>query len=180
MKKNTKYIVLAAIFTVSVGTAFVLTKKLKDNVPELLQSENGDTLVIVRDTVTKESGKIVDPTPEKKVDPTPDPTPPIIKNKMTEGEIQRLLIHGNANPRSDKRLAKFIHISVQGRRDDDRPITDGDLMGVNAKIENDIWKTAIVTSVSYDEEGRLNRVTIRPMYPENTVDTDKPADSENE
>lgn len=181
MKRTTKIIILIAVFAASVVGAFLLTKKIKSNnvdgsqpkpesavsidtIPEQISQDiaNEDTVVSI----------ITQPNEEEPVQPT--------ISKMSSSEFQRLLINGNVNYRTNKRIAKFVNIQTRGLREGDRPISNGDLMKVYEKISNDQWKSIRIISVGYDEDNRINSVVIEPIYYEDLPSEEQSAQNQSD
>lgn len=168
MKNIKKIIVAISIFALCVIGAFKLTKVLKSDISEPVQPsvpsfiEEPDTMKDVPVDTTE-----IDTSSESPIVPEPLPSKPITVNKMSAGEFQRLLIEGNVNYRTNKRIAKFVKVHTQGLREGDRPIDNGDVMGVYMKISNDQWESVRVLKVDYDEENRINSVIIQPVYSDN-------------
>lgn len=90
----------------------------------------------------------------------------VVEKKMTSSEFQRLLlsndhsIMGGRNPK----VAKNIKINVKGIRSGERH--PDDILAIREKISYGTWRTALVRSVSYDQSGKVNEVTIEPVYPD--------------
>ena len=86
---------------------------------------------------------------------------------MSASEFGNLLIHGNVG--KNPRVARFVTIRTRGLREGDRPIDNGDMMGVYIKIDNEKWESIRVISVGYDDLNRINSVVIEPIYPKDQV-----------
>lgn len=89
-----------------------------------------------------------------------------IGSKMSASQFQSLLLShsdnsllGGRNPK----VAKSIYIRVQGMHDDEN-IRPDDVQGVRDKIRFGIWKSAIVISVGYDNQNKINSAVIQPVY----------------
>ena len=166
MKNLKKLIIAISVFALCVIGAFKLTKVLKSDISEPVQpsivSVSEEPIDTTKDVFasTTESDSSLESTPVQE----PMPSKPIPVNKMSAGEFQRLLIEGNVNYRTNKRIAKFVKVHTQGLREGDRPIDNGDVMGVYMKISNDQWESVRVVKVDYDEENRINSVVIQPVY----------------
>ena len=88
-----------------------------------------------------------------------------VASTMSAGEFQSLLLNqsdnsllGGKNPK----VARTVYIRTQGMNDGEK--APGDILSVREKIANGIWASANVVNVGYDQSGRINSVTIRPVY----------------
>lgn len=187
MKKTITFIAILFAFAFSMGGAFLITKVLKGNI-----SIDVPLLATISDIITdvsrgpKEDESVDSPkeiisekpteneasdeskdseTTGKSTErsPTEQVTGPQIE-KMTPKDFEQLLISGNVN--KNKHIATFVNIRTSGKNENDRPIDNGDLMGVSQKILNEQWKSVRVISVGYDGRNRINSVVIKPVYPE--------------
>ena len=87
--------------------------------------------------------------------------------KMSAAEFQRLLLNQNDNSLlggKNPRVARYVNITCVGLHEDDFPA--GDIQHLRDKIANGIWRSAVVSSVGYNERGQINAATIRPVYDE--------------
>ena len=163
MNRTTKSIILIAVFAASVVGAFVLTKRIKANNVDNQQQVSDS--IVVKDTTEQVSedeaikDTILVPTQAIEEEPVQQAI-----SKMRAGEFQRLLIEGNVNYRTNKRIAKFVNIQTRGLHEGDLPISNGDLMKVYEKINNGLWRSIRVIHVGYDEDNRINSVVIEPIY----------------
>lgn len=86
-------------------------------------------------------------------------------SKMSAGEFQPLLLNQNDNSLlggKNPKVARVVNIRTQGLEEGDR--APGDILAVREKIANGIWASARVIGVGYDNSGRINSVTIQPVY----------------
>ncbi|MBO4673398.1 MAG: hypothetical protein J5616_03515 [Bacteroidaceae bacterium] len=86
-------------------------------------------------------------------------------SKMSAGEFQSLLLNQNDNSLlggKNPKVARTVIIRAQGLEEGER--APGDILAVREKIANGIWTSARVVSVGYDNSGRINSVTIQPVY----------------
>ena len=163
MNRTTKNIILIAVFAASVVGAFVLTKMIKAN--NVDNQQQVPDSIVVKDTTEQvpEDNAIKDTIIISTQAIEDEPVQQAI-SKMRAGEFQRLLIEGNVNYRTNKRIAKFVNIQTRGLREGDLPISNGDLMKVYEKISNGLWRSIRVIHVGYDEDNRINSVVIEPIY----------------
>lgn len=85
--------------------------------------------------------------------------------RMSSGEFQLLLLKQSDNSLlggKHPKVAKYISLSFEGLRDDDRK--PGDILAVREKIAYGIWSSAKVIWVGYDESGKINSARIQPVY----------------
>ena len=78
---------------------------------------------------------------------------------------QSLLLNQNDNSLlggKNPKVARTVIIRAQGLEEGER--APGDILAVREKIANGIWTSARVVSVGYDNSGRINSVTIQPVY----------------
>ncbi len=87
-------------------------------------------------------------------------------NRMSKQEFQKLLLTqtdvtllGGKNPK----VAKHIRFTIQNMHSDET-IRPDDVLSIRAKIANDIWTSAKVISVDYDNNGLINAATVSPVY----------------
>lgn len=162
MNRTTKNIILIAVFVASVVGAFVLTKRIKAN--NMDNQKQVPDPIVVKDTTKQVSEDKANK--DTILIPTQAIEEPVQQaiSKMRAGEFQRLLIEGNVNYRTNKRIAKFVNIQTRGLREGDLPISNGDLMKVYEKIGNNLWRSIRVIHVGYDEDNRINSVVIEPIY----------------
>ena len=84
---------------------------------------------------------------------------------MSAGEFQSLLLNQNDNSLlggKNPKVARTVVIRTQGMNEGEK--APGDILAVREKIANGIWTSARVVSVGYDNSGRINSVTIQPIY----------------
>lgn len=84
---------------------------------------------------------------------------------MSAGEFQTLLLNQNDNSLlggKHPKVAKSIALSFEGLRDGDKK--PGDILSVREKIAYEIWNSAKVLRVGYDEKGKINSAKIQPVY----------------
>jgi hypothetical protein len=112
-------------------------------------------------TVTSAASTVNAPAPEKPQ-----------KMLITKGDFQKKLLDQNdmdlvvARKKTDKKtlLAYGFRLSVVGANSDEKK-TPTDLEGVREKIQRNIWKSAEVSNISYDEKtGQVTGVTIKAIY----------------
>lgn len=85
--------------------------------------------------------------------------------KMSVRDFQRLLLNQNDNSLlggKNPRVARYVRFTCVGLHEGDYPAED--VQHVRDKIANDIWKSAVVTNVGYNERGQINSATITPVY----------------
>ncbi len=84
--------------------------------------------------------------------------------KMSAGEFQALLNQGDESilGGGNLRVAKYVALSFIDLNDGD--FTPDDILSVQVKIANRIWRSVTVVSVRYNERGQINAATIRPIY----------------
>jgi len=88
-------------------------------------------------------------------------------NKMSAVEFQRLLLDQNDSSLlggMNHGVAKRVSIIVRSLNEGDRKPED--ILAVRDKIANGIWVSAIVNSVNYDSQGKINSIVISPIYPD--------------
>ena len=94
------------------------------------------------------------------------------KMLITKGDFQKKLLDQNdmdlvvARKKTDKKtlLAYGFRLAVVGANPEEKK-TPTDLEGVREKIQRNIWKSAEVSNISYDEKtGQVTEVTIKAIY----------------
>ena len=88
-----------------------------------------------------------------------------VADLMTASEFQTLLLNQNDNSLlggKHPKVAKSISLSFEGLKDGERK--PNDILDVRLKIANEIWNSAKVLRVGYDESGRINSARIQPIY----------------
>lgn len=87
--------------------------------------------------------------------------------KMSAVEFQRLLLDQNDSSLlggMNHGVARRVSIIVRSLNEGDRKPED--ILAVRDKIANGIWVSAIVNSVNYDSQGKINSIVISPIYPD--------------
>lgn len=188
MKKTLLSIAVLSAFVLSAGGAFVITKVLKNNASEIVSQLVTAQESTINNPSEPEDNESMDAEPVDTFEEETSENPPngnaskisaeekttasqVISpiEKMTSAEFEQLLIKGTVS--RNKRIASYVNIRTSGREEGDRPIDNGDLMGVSQKILNDQWKSVRVISVGYDEKNRINSVVIKPVYPEEQTES---------
>jgi len=87
-------------------------------------------------------------------------------NRMSAAEFQSLIVNGDPSILGGKnpKVAKNISFSFSGIKPDDKK--PGDIVSIRDKINYDKWTGITVSGLGYDAQGRINRATITPHYPE--------------
>ena len=103
--------------------------------------------------------------------PNPAPGPKML---ISKADFQKKLLDKNdmdlvvARKVTDKKklLAKGFKLVVVGINPEEKKVPT-DLEGVREKIQHNIWKSAEVNNISYDEKtGQVTEVVIKPIYVE--------------
>lgn len=156
-----KKIYLLFAFLIIAGGSYYVTKNFMNHQQDEEQEPVIDTTTVILPTDSdsiveqKDTDSIIKPVvPDP---PTPDPRPV----NISFSEVKQLIMNGKYE--KDKRISKKYVVEYDDLNDDDADI-QCNLQAVRDMVDYDNWKDFQVINLGYDNQGRVNKVTIRPVY----------------
>ena len=167
-----KKVFIAILFIISFIAAFFITRHFESKETPLPEPgpEIPDSIIITDDTTAidtsavniinikneTEGNKIVD---NKKVETLSESEQ---KPKLIScSEVKQLIMNGDYV--KDKRISKNYTVEYDDLNDDDADIQNN-LQAVLDMVDYGNWNDFEVIALGYDNQGRVNKVTIRPVY----------------
>ena len=124
--------------------------------------ETNTTPSLSKEETDPSTNTITNPTPTPSIKPKePTPSPPAHVNISLQ-EIKSLIQTGKYA--RDTRIAKNYKIQYTDVSDDDTDNLQQNFTYIQQRVEYETWRDFEVVSIDYDEQGKVNNVTIRPIY----------------
>lgn len=166
-----KKVFIVVLFVISFIAAFFITRSLgskEETGPETVKIDSVNT-------VPKDSSDITINAEEKKDSLNVNKKEKKVEDKTNKDDVKtekkpaaiscsdmKVLIM-NGNYVNDKRISKNYSVEYDELNDDDADIQNN-LPAVRNMVDYEIWKDFEVISLGFDNQGRVNKVTIRPVY----------------
>ena len=165
-----KKVFIVVLFVISFIAAFFITRSLGskeetgnepvkiDSVKTVLKesfdisknTEKGDSL-----NVNKKEKKVEDKTDKDEIKTEKKPA------AISCSDMKVLIMNGSYA--KDKRISKNYSVEYDELNDDDADIKNN-LQAIRDMVDYENWKDFEVIGLGYDNQGRVNKVTIRPVY----------------
>lgn len=136
--------------------------QVTDTISDTIKEEKADTIPSTSEEEPNPS-PIIDPTPTPPSIESKEPTPPTPAHvNISLQEIKSLIQTGKYA--RDPRIAKNYKIQYTDVSDDDTDNLQQNFTYIQQRVEYETWRDFEVVSIDYDEQGKVNNVTIRPIY----------------
>ena len=172
MNKNKSQVIAVITFIACLVAAFLITKSIK-GIEEPTPSIEEDTafidtittpIVIENDKEQKEKDKkeeIVEKKKkeESKIEKTPQEK---VIVEMDKDEMKAIIRSGNYESELKKRISPKYNVKFAKQRDGEH--VQNNFEALNEAIAYGLWRDFHVISIEYDDQGKVNLVTVEPVY----------------
>ena len=174
MNKNKSQVIAVITFIACLVAAFLITRSIKGiekpiiSSPTIEKDTAKDTItppiVIENDKKQKEKDKkeeIEDKKKkeESKIEETPQEK---VIVEMDKDEMKAIIRSQNYESEFKKRLSRKYDVKFINQRDGEH--IQNNFEALNEAIDYGTWKDFHVISIGYDDQGKVNLVTVEPVY----------------
>ena len=162
------------LFAVCVLIGYYVSKELIKNSGEFTPGPEPVPVPVDSDTIkpvpplpvpVPVDSDTIKPVPPQPVPPQPVPPQPVPKPahvNISTQEIKKLISNGGYE--RDSRISKKYKIKYQDVSDDDWDNLQQNFTYIQERINFEAWRDFDVVDMDYDEQGKVNQVTIKPIY----------------